>query len=253
MCSTQGIFPDPKDLPHAVYPATYGPGRGSSPPPPRAYYDSGIPLIPDVLICGPIGRFEYPGFAEIVATLSRGGRDPLVVTRGTIDVSHFRSVPPIQGMQHISRPRTVEMSSLAGWRWLLGCIMYLPVLLFGIIASIIKLLYNLYLVAGWTYRRVLGPSWDQARRIATDFNWISAHSIRIQTIFVPGAAQFTLLTFPGALGFDICFYRLPGLSSAQIKTLLAVMDFTHSPRSLTVSSHCGLDLHAVLAFAQRHP
>ncbi|KAJ7738151.1 hypothetical protein B0H16DRAFT_1465910 [Mycena metata] len=180
--------------------------------------DSGIPLIPDVLICGPIGRVRVPW-----------------------------------GMRRISRPWTVEIFSLAGWRWLWGCIMYLPVLLIGIIANIIKLLYNLYLVTGWTYRRVLGPPWDQARRIAADFYWVSADSIRIQTIFVPRAAQFTLLTFPGAAGFNIYFYRLRGLSSVQIKTLLAVLDFTHSPESLTLGRHLGLKLHAVLAFAQRHP
>ncbi|KAJ7738179.1 hypothetical protein B0H16DRAFT_1694936 [Mycena metata] len=236
------------DLPHAAYPATYGPGRGSSPPPPW------IPLIPDVMIWGPIGKFEYPGFAEIVATLSRGGRDSIVVASNNIDVSHFRYAPPIQGIQHIGRgrPWTVDISPLAGWEWLLGCIMYLLFLPFGIIASIIKLLYNLYLVIGWTYRRVLGPPCDQARRIDTDFHIFTGNSMCIQTIFVPGAAQFTLLTFPGAVGLNICFCRLRGLSSAQLKALLMALDYT-DPASLIVNSDCGLDLHAVLAFAHRHP
>lgn len=61
--------------------------------------DSGIPLIPYVLICGPIGRFDYPGFAEIVATLSRGGGDPIVVANFTLTISHPRSAPRIQGLR----------------------------------------------------------------------------------------------------------------------------------------------------------
>ncbi|KAJ7756595.1 hypothetical protein B0H16DRAFT_1458050 [Mycena metata] len=161
-----------------------------------------IPPIPDVLLRVRVERFEDPELTEIVATLSRRGRDPIVVAHGSLDISHPRSAPRLQD---------------------------------------------------WTYHRVLGPSWNQAQRIAADFAWLSADSIRIQTILVPGASQFTLLTVPATAHHLLYFPKLLGFSSAGSKALLGALDVTYAPESLVVESDCGLDLHALLALAERHP
>ncbi|KAJ7764289.1 hypothetical protein B0H16DRAFT_1883551 [Mycena metata] len=213
-----------------------------------------IPPIPDVLLRVRVERFEDPELAEIVATLSRGGRDTIVVAHGSIKVSHPRSAPRIQGLRYIGGPWTVEMSSLDGWLWLWGCIIYLPILFMAIAINIMELLYNLYLVAVWTYRRFLGPPWDQAQRIAADFDWVSGDSIRIRTILVPGASQFMLLTVPQTVDGNLLYLPgLPGFCSAQSRALLAALSVTDAPESLYVETDCGLDLYALLALAEHHP
>ncbi|KAJ7756594.1 hypothetical protein B0H16DRAFT_1458049 [Mycena metata] len=202
-----------------------------------------IPSIADVLLYVRVTWFEDPELAEIVATSSRGGRDPIVVAHGSLDISHPRSAPRIQGLRYIGGPWMVEMSGLADWEWVWGCIIYLPVLFISITINIMRLLYN-YLVAGWTYRRVLRPSSNPAQRIAADFHWVFGDSIRIQTISVPGASQFTLLTVPLMADNILYFCKLRGSSSAQFNALLATLDLTADmPASPIVGSDCRLDIH----------
>ncbi|KAJ6453251.1 hypothetical protein C8R47DRAFT_1168403 [Mycena vitilis] len=215
---------------------------------------STVPIIPDVTIR--FSRFMMaaqtvrPGIIQteipgILVTLSRNGMDPVVIVgNDAVRVSHRRRTFAVEWfpMPYLRPPTFSSLSNVP------GCI---AVFLLVVLVFVFNGFINFCLSIAWLYRYTLQP-WDPATRITADLGVIPQYgcTIRIQTITVPGAVQFTLATFPPH--HQLTLDRLPNLSSAQYVALLASLDLKDDLHVLTVRPRWR-HFPAVVDFIRRHP
>ncbi|KAJ6566735.1 hypothetical protein B0H19DRAFT_713469 [Mycena capillaripes] len=205
-----------------------------------------MPQIPDVVICGPAYVKRSPEVAELMATLSRSGADPVVaVGMGIVQVSKPQASPPIRWVGVPAVPlESLECTARTVRSVIIFCIPFL-------VLCIITMIINVYRIFCWLYRRSLGSPWDQAARITTDMKGAGGDMMRIQTVSRPGSPQFTLVTFSPQRVIILAIDRPHGLAPTQSTALLAALDLPNLI-SLTVGTGCDLNLPALLAFVGRH-
>ncbi|KAJ6566600.1 hypothetical protein B0H19DRAFT_1374105 [Mycena capillaripes] len=194
-----------------------------------------IPQIPDVAISGLPYVTRASGGAEVIATLSRSGTDPVVII-GMHDVRfvHPKKFPPIRWVDLFPKLTSGEVFA--------GIVFFAPLIVIFIITVILNLIHMLY-------RRFL---WDQTERIAEALKGMQGSTMRIQTVSGSGVEQFTLVTFPRSQVILNITRRL-ALSSAQYAAFLATLDLEEALVSLRVWSNCAFNLPGLLSFAHRHP
>ncbi|KAJ7629263.1 hypothetical protein DFH06DRAFT_722921 [Mycena polygramma] len=198
---------------------------------------------------------EETDIPKILVTSSRNGTDPVVIVGSDIvRVSRHRRISAVEGFSESTIPsiRLPQLSSLTARGVLRDVLCCLVVSLLAVLVFVVLGFIIVYRSICWLYRYTLQP-WDPATRIATDLRSVLRYgrTIRIQTITVPGGAQFTLATFPPH--YWLTLHRLPSLSSAQYVALLASLDLKDDLSTLTVRSGCKLQFSALMDFIRRHP
>ncbi|KAJ6540427.1 hypothetical protein B0H19DRAFT_1175654 [Mycena capillaripes] len=100
-----------------------------------------IPQIPDVLISGPTHATISSGVLDMIATLSRGGKNSVVlVGQGYMKVSHPRRFPPIGWTEFPEYP----LKSFAARHVGMAIILFIPFLVIFIITFISLLTFSLW-------------------------------------------------------------------------------------------------------------
>jgi hypothetical protein len=205
-----------------------------------------VPLIPDITICGHAqDENRNSGVAMVIATLSHGGRDPVVIAAyGGLRMSLPRPAPPLKWL---TLP-DVAFEKPTPFRLLNIFLLWIPWL---IVCAIVEIV-NVYRSLAWLYRRAFGPLWDPIARIEEDVRWSYRSSMRIQSVSGAGIASFAVVTFSNFTFSSFTISRLPALSSSQYAALLTVLDLNNDLRFLTVMADCALNLPTLLAFVHRH-
>ncbi|KAK7040416.1 hypothetical protein R3P38DRAFT_419154 [Favolaschia claudopus] len=155
-------------------------------------------------------------------TMSRGGRDPLViVARGKIHTSVYRASPPLsRWCVDFSLREAIAYYFVTFWS---GLFMVIPLLFL----SIGVLFINAYRVLGYLLCGCeWGKVWSQIERIAGDIEGVCGDSLSVKTVRCGGDERLTLAVF-GSLPSDfpeISLGPLPALSSAQYSALLRALE-----------------------------
>ncbi|KAJ6540418.1 hypothetical protein B0H19DRAFT_1269005 [Mycena capillaripes] len=203
-----------------------------------------IQQIPDVLISGPTHATISSGVPEVIATLSRGGKNSVVlVGQGYMHVSLPRRSPPIRWTKFPKYP----LKSLAPRHVGTAIILFIPLLvIFMLIIAV-----NLYRILRWLHRCFWSPL-DQTARIAADLGRMHGDVMRIQTVSGTNVGQFTLVTFSGSQMESLYIHFGPNLLPAQSAALLAALDLRQKLVTLRVRKDAALNLPALLSFIRRH-
>ncbi|KAJ7660872.1 hypothetical protein DFH06DRAFT_1400266 [Mycena polygramma] len=96
-------------------------------------------------------------------------------------------------------------------------------------------------------------SFDEAvRRMGHPWGRMHGNCMRIQSIYVAGRSQFTLVTFTDRYHTTSWVLRPhPSLSSEQYTALLSVLNVEDHMSALIVLADCSLDINALLLFVHR--
>ncbi|KAJ6498268.1 hypothetical protein DFH09DRAFT_1290069 [Mycena vulgaris] len=207
-----------------------------------------IPSIPDVRILNPPEPVLDSGVPRLITTLSRNGRDPVVIVgRGIVRVSHHRYLPHINGLLPLRLP--TNLSPFTGCNVLSAVLICVRlVALFTVIG-----IFNAFVLVVWLCRRPFGRPWDQTARIAGDMGtmFMYRNSMRVQIVPVDGGGQFTLVTF--GMMSSISITRLPSFSQEQYAAFLTALDLLDDVTTLIVRTDCAIGLAELLDFLRRHP
>ncbi|KAJ7184969.1 hypothetical protein C8R46DRAFT_1186218 [Mycena filopes] len=208
-----------------------------------------LPPIPNVVLRGHIFSAKSIPIATLIATLSRNGRDPVVVVGRGLALSLPRHGAPLKKRLWLIPLPRLSTSSLASTAediaW--GILLALPFLLVLLISSIC----NIYVVIDWICRRAFTAPMDLVKRIVQDLEPTVGSSMRLQTLLPASSTRFTLVTFTGTSSLTIA--RMPGLGRAMLAAILTALDLgTQTLQVLTIHTNTGLDLSALTSFIHRH-
>ncbi|KAJ7471046.1 hypothetical protein FB451DRAFT_1399793 [Mycena latifolia] len=203
--------------------------------------------IPDIVVYNRMYMLQRP--REAIYFLSRipqAATDSFLFVKGnSMRLSRPRLAPPIR-WKLLPPPLGQQSNYLSPAMKTLLIVFGIPLLFAYLVSGIV----NCGVLIVWVYRRLFGPGWPHAERIAADAGRLLVVDdwMRIQAL--PG--RLTLITLTEQRSPVLTLRPFPGLAKDIYSTLLPVLDLGLYLAHLRVEAKTDLAHADLLAFIQRH-